>query len=673
MYPLLFTPITINTLQIKNRIAYPALGLLYSYDSLLNDRYYEYFREKAQGGAGLVTVGPVGIDIAGSGMMALSLADDDKIPSFKKLTTIIKSEGAQTFVQLFHAGAYSYSKLTNDVQPIAPSSVYSKYSKQVPREMTLEDIEMVQTAFVKAALRAKEAGFDGIEIIASAGYLITQFLSPITNKRTDHYGGSFENRVRFPREVIEKVRKAVGFDFPLGIRMAGNDFVKGSNTDRETPLFAKVYEDAGVDIINVTGGWHEAKIPQLPMELPRMGYAYLAATIKKAVHVPVMASNRIATPEGAEKILRDSMADMVNLGRVLIADPYWPTKAKEGKTNLIRPCVGCNQGCTDTLFGGMPVGCVVNARAGYEGARNIKKTDTPLRIMVIGAGPGGLEAAVRAKEAGHEVELHEMSTDIGGQLWIAAAPPHKHELLEIIRYYRAMVEHFGIPVFYNTAMTVELIKEKNPDHIIVATGAEALMPPIEGIGLPHVYSAWDILHKDPVLGENVAVIGGGAVGIETALFIANKGTISPEILHFLMFFDAEPVDRLKELITQGTSKVTIIEMLPSIGKDVGRSTRWILNTELEKFGVTVMTSAKVIELTNHDVIFEKENTMQKIPVDNVVIAVGSKPVNSLLGQIEKCGIQYTAIGDCKKIGKINDAIHEGFMAIVNLQKEVVKI
>ena len=672
MFQLLFTPITINSLEIKNRIAYPALGLLYSYDGTLNDRYYEYFREKAKGGAGLVTVGPVGIDIAGSGKIALSLASDDRIPDFAKLARIIKSEGARTFVQLFHAGAYSYSMLTDGVQPIAPSAVYSKYSKQTPREMTLEDIEIVQKAYVDAALRAKEAGFDGVEIIASAGYLITQFLSPITNKRTDKYGGSFENRVRFPKEVIEKVRQAVGKDFPISIRMAGNDFVPGSNTSGETPLFAKVYEEAGVDIINVTGGWHEAKVPQLPMELPRAGYAYLAANIKKAVNVPVMASNRISSPDEAERILRDSMADMVNLGRVLIADPYWPKKAMQGKAKLIRPCVGCNQGCTDTLFSGMPVGCILNARAGYEFERSIVKTSQPLKIMIVGAGPGGLEAAVRAKEAGHEVEIYEKENEIGGQLYIAAAPPNKQELLEIIRYYKAMIEEYSIPVHYNTTVTIDLINKKKPDHVIVATGAEALKPPIKGIDLPHVYSAWDILRDNPKLGRNVAVIGGGAVGIETALFIAHKGTLSPEALHFLMFYDAEPVDRLKELITKGTSTVTIIEMLPSIGKDVGRSTKWIMKVGLEKFGVNVITSAKVTEITDKAVVFSKEHKTVAQEFDNVVIAVGSKPFNPLEHELQKAGIAYTIIGDCKKIGKINDAIHEAFLAIAKLQ-QVAKV
>jgi 2,4-dienoyl-CoA reductase (NADPH2) len=314
----------------------------------------------------LLTVGPVGVDFIGSGAIALSLANDDAIGDFQKLTGIIKDGGARAWIQLFHAGAYSHPMFVEGQQPIAPSAVYSRYSQTTPREMTQADIHQVQDAFVRAAERAKAAGFDGIEILASAGYLITQFLSPRTNQRTDDYGGCFENRVRFPRELIELMRRRLGPEYPLTIRMAGNDFVRDSNTDTETSEFAKVYEQAGVDGINVTGGWHESRVPQLPMHLPRSAFAFLALNIKKAVSIPIIASNRISDPDSAEQIIKDGYADMVNLGRVLIADPQWPLKAFEGKVDEIRPCVGCSQGCTDEVFNGRPVFCVGNARAGFD-------------------------------------------------------------------------------------------------------------------------------------------------------------------------------------------------------------------------------------------------------------------------------------------------------------------
>lgn len=662
MFPHLFSPITINRLEVKNRVAYPALGLLYSYDGKLNDRYYEYFREKARGGAGIVTVGPVGIDLAGSGVIVLSLAGDESIGPFRKLATIIKEAGARAWVQLFHAGAYAFSIILDGEKPVAPSEVYSKYSKEMPKELTIEGIHDIQKRYVDAALRAKEAGFDGVEIIASAGYLITQFLSPLKNLRGDEYGGSFENRVRFPREVIEKVRAAVGPDYPLSVRMAGNDFVPGSNTDLETPLFAKVYEKAGIDLINVTGGWHEARVPQLPMELPRGGYSYLALNIKKEVSVPVMASNRIPRPELAERMIRDGACDMVNLGRVLIADPYWPEKAGAGRENEIRPCVACNQGCTDTIFSAKPVFCIVNPRAGFEGERNVVKAEKPLRVMVVGAGPGGLEAAVTAARAGHSVELYEKGGEIGGQLWIAGAPPHKDELWEIVKYYKTMLDRLSIPVNLNTEVTVDLVRNKKPDRVIVAEGAEPLMPPIEGLDNPRVLSSWKVLAENPALGKRIAVIGGGAVGLETALFLAAKGTLSPEMVHFLMAHEAESPQRIRELMFRGSKQVTVFEMLPKIGKDIGKSTRWVVKTALTRHGVEALTGARVLSVKDGTVVYEVEGARHSREFDNVVVASGSRPVRRLCEALERAGIAHTAVGDCVRPAKINDAIHEGFLA-----------
>ena len=666
MYKYLFSPIRINVLEIKNRIAYPSLGLLYSKDGKLNDRYYSYFAERAGGGAGLVTVGPVGVDFLGSGAIALSLTDDGAISDFRKLTDIIKDGGARAWVQLFHAGAYSHPMFIGGEQPMAPSAVYSRYSQTTPREMTAEDIHQAQENFAQAAVRAREAGFDGIEILASAGYLISQFLSERTNQRTDEYGGSFENRVRFPRELIELLRKRLGTDYPLTIRMAGNDFVRGSNTDMEMPEFARVYERAGVDAINVTGGWHESRVPQLPMHLPRSAFAFLSLNIKKTVSVPIIASNRISDPDSAEQIIRDGFADMVNLGRVLIADPLWPKKASEGKVDEIRPCIGCSQGCTDEVFSGRPVFCVGNARAGFESERQLTISDNPKKVMVVGAGASGLEAAVTAASCGHQVEVFEKDSDIGGQLWVAGAPPHKQEILEFIRYYRAQIKKHQIPLHLNTDVDSDFVRRLNPDYIILAEGAEPSWPQIDGFDDPCVYSAWQVLKDNPPLGKSVAVIGGGSVGLETALFIATKGTLSPETLHFLLTYEAISSDRLRELMFRGSSKVTVFEMLPRIGQDIGKSTRWIVFDNLKRYGVAVRTSTRVTSIGNGNVKFEKEDKVQEIQFDNVILASGAQPVAGLSSDIKKMGIPFATVGDGLRLGKLNDAIHGGFLAAMNI-------
>ena len=666
MYDQLFSPIKINNLEVKNRVVYPALGLMYSLDGTLNDRYYNFFQEKARGGAGIVTVGPVGIDELGSGMLTMLLDSDEAIPSFKKMTGLIQKEGARAWIQLFHAGAYSQPFIIGGKQPMAPSAIFSKYSKTTPKEMTIEDIKGVQKAFIDAGVRAKKAGFDGVEIIGSAGYLITQFLSPLKNHRTDEYGGSFENRVRFPCEIIKQLKIALGPDFPVSIRMAGNDFVEGSNTDSETPEFAKVYEKAGVDLISVTGGWHETKVPQMTTNLPRSAFAYLAHNIKEAVSVPVIAANRINTPETAESTLKDGYADMVSIGRALIADPHWVRKAQSGKRDEIRPCIGCLQGCMDGIMSGNSVSCVSNPLAGYENVRKIQTTESPKKVMVIGAGLAGLEAAVTSKQAGHNVHLYEKNSEIGGQLRIASAPPHKEELMEFMRYYSTMLKVHDIPVHLNSEVTQELIQKENPDHILVAEGAEPLIPAIEGLDDPSVITAWELLQNNLRLGKKVAIIGGGSVGLESALFVAAKGTLTPEALHFLMTYDAETYQRLKELMFTGNSKVTIYEMLPKAGKGVGKSTKWVLMSNLHRYNVDIQTNAKVVSIKNGKVIFEKDDRDQSKQFDNIIIASGSKSVKTMADQLEKMDVPFTAIGDGVKIGQIDNAIHGGFLAALEI-------
>ncbi len=666
-YPQLFSPLGVNRLTLKNRIAYPSLGLLFSYDTKLNHRYYNFYEEIARGGAGIVTVGPVGVDYLGSGFVPLSLASDEVIPDFARAAARIREQGASPWIQLFHAGAYTHPFLINNETPLAPSAIFSKYSKTTPKEMSLKEITTVQTAFAKAAVRAKEAGFDGVEIIGSAGYLITQFLSPLKNQRTDAYGGRFENRVRFPVEIIQMVREGIGKDFPLGVRMAGNDFVEGSTTDETTPRVAQAYERAGADILNVTGGWHESKVPQLPMDLPRGGFSFLAMNIRNAVSIPVMASNRISTPAQAEKIIRNGQADMVNLGRVLIADPFWPQKAEQDRADEIRPCVACSQGCTDEIFNGRPVSCIGNARAGFEGERKIPKAGTPLKVLVAGAGVAGLEAAVTVAMAGHEAHLYDRADHIGGQIPIAAAPPHKSELLEFLRYYKAMVDRHGVCLHLNTEVDDLLLMKEAPDHLMVAQGAAPLTAPIKGIDLSHVISSWEVLKNDPPLGKRVAVIGGGSVGLETAHFVAAKGCLTPETLHFLMTHEALSQERLRHYMFTGTSQVTVFEMLEKAGQDLGKSTKWILMDHLKRHKVEIRTSARVTAIEEGTLRFDHQGQEQTQHFDTIILALGSRPVNTLEASARALDIPCTVVGDSRRIGKINHAVHDGFLAAADLQ------
>ncbi len=665
MFETLFSPIYINQTEIKNRIVYPSMGLLYSLDGKLNDRYFHYYSERAKGGAGIVTVGPVGIDALGLGIAGLSIAEDQAIPSFAKLAKTIQGAGARAWIQLFHGGAYVKPIQIGGQQALAPSTIYSEWSKSHARETTRDDIQNIQEAFVSSAERAKRAGFDGVEIIASAGYLICQFLSPLRNQRTDEYGGSFENRTRFVREIIEKMRLRLGPDYPITIRMAGNDFVPGSNTDLETPEFARVYEKAGIDAINVTGGWHETNVPQMTMSVPQGAFIYLAQTIKNVVSIPVMASNRISEPWLAEKIVRDGWADMVNLGRVLMADPYWPNKAQAGHPEQIAPCVACLQGCMDEIMSIKPVKCMVNARLGFEGERRIARTNRSKRVMVVGAGPAGMEAAFRAAEAGHQVDLYEKADRVGGQLWIAGAPPHKQELRRLIPYYQEMLKLHKVQVFLNTEADIELVKQRSPDYLIAAEGAEAVIPAIDGFDDLRVISAWDLLKNNIPFGKKIAVIGGGAVGLEIAHFIAAKGTITPETLHFLFSNNAESPERLRQLVFQGSKEVTVFEMMSQVGKGVGKSSKWGLLDNLKKHGVKINTRAVVQSFQDGILNFELDGERRSTPFDNIINATGSKSVRKLADALEETGVPFSVIGDSFRPGQITDAIHQAYLAVMD--------
>ena len=661
-FPHLFTPVTIHDIQIRNRIVMPAMHLNYVVNGQISERLIRFYEQRSRGGAGLIIVGGCTIDEWSGGSNMIGLHKDEFIPGLTKLTSACHDHGAKIGAQLYMAGAYVHQAFIGR-QALSSSTHRSKFTREEAKEMSRSEINLVVRHFADSAARAKEAGFDMVEILGSAGYLICQFLSPVINKRKDNYGGSLENRMRFGLEVVKAVRDAVGETFCVGIRVAGNDFVPGSNTNRESREFCKACRNHGVDLINVTGGWHETRVPQITFDLPHGGFAYLARGIREFVDVPVMVSNRINTPHCAEEILQEDLGDLVCMGRGLIADPDLPNKAREGRVEEIRPCVACNQKCFDHVFQLKPVGCMVNAEAGEEFKLEGVGTSSPRRIAVVGGGAAGCELALRLAQWGHGVELFEKEQQLGGQIRWWGEPTGKSDFLGLFRYYRAALTKAGVNVKMGSELHPEDVKDGQYDEVFVATGAVPLIPDIPGANNSNVIHAWDVLKGAAIPGERIVVIGGGAVGLETALFIARKGTLTPEQFHFLMLHDAEEPEVLKELMVKGTKNVTVVEMLPKIGKDFGPSTRWVILKKIRLYGVRVLTQTRLLEIKPNGILCQSEREAVEIPADTVILASGAEAENRLVSELETYLPGHVhVVGDADRPRNAAWAIESGYKA-----------
>ena len=665
-FPNLFSPIIINNMELKNRIVMTAMHLDYTPEGFVTDRLVDFYVTRARGGVGLIIVGGCPIDEQGSMSGMICIDDDRYIPGLKRLTKAIHNDDAKIAAQLYQAGRYVHSSMIGGQKPISASAVRSTFTGETPRALELEEIPGVQDRFAEAAVRAKESGFDAVEILGSAGYLLSQFLSPLTNRREDMYGGTFENRMRFGLETAEKVRNSVGDDYPVIIRLAGNDFMKGGNSNKEARTFAAELEKKGIDLFDITGGWHETRVPQLTMSVPRRAYVYLARGVKSSVSVPVLASNRINDPYIGEEILRNGEADLVTMARALIADPELPNKAAKGRCDLIYHCVACNQGCFDKIFQGQPVTCLVNPRAGIERETEIIPVARGKKILVVGGGPAGMKAACVAAERGHQVTLAEKDKSPGGQLLLNRDIPGRSELVSAATDLCNNLNGLGVKVLTGRKVNAGFIKETAPDVIILATGAKPLMPDIEGIDGKNVITAWELLSGRGKVGDKVVIVGGNAVGLETAIYLARVGTLFPEALHFLAAHRAETWETLETLIDKGDKEVTVVEMLPKYGRDIGISTRWTILAELKRLGVKIITGARAVRVISEGLEVEKGDKKDTLPADSVVIAAGAVSERSLESEIGPLVKEFYVIGDAEEPRKAMDAIREGFLTGLKL-------
>ncbi|MCD7769920.1 MAG: NAD(P)-binding protein [Oscillospiraceae bacterium] len=488
-------PIQVGPLTLKNRILMTAMHTLYSQDGLPTPRFNEFYWRRAEGGAGLVVVGACRFDGKGARASTMSLAEDSCIKPWQAFTKGMRERDCPVAVQLYHAGRYMYNgDVLDPGGAVAPSAVYTPFTKETARAMTLEELHAIIDAWAEGARRAREAGFDAVEISGSAGYLISQFLSPLTNLREDEYGGSFENRCRFPLEVIAAVRKAVGPDYPVLLRYGAHTLVPGAGGSDECRAFAPLAEKAGIDLLDLTGGWHESRTPQLTGEMPRGGLSYLAAGIREDVDIPVAMANRMSDPVQGEKALALGRCDMVAIGRALIAEPDLPRFIMEGRPEKIRHCTSCNQGCLAGTFFDKPIRCLANGMAGREWELKFTPAAEPKNILVIGGGPAGMECALRAARRGHHVTIWEKNDRLGGLMAIFSTMPGRREFADLLTWYRRALAESGVNIELNRQADPESILSGGFDMCVLANGRgyKEKPVPVEPDGVP-VYTVLELL------------------------------------------------------------------------------------------------------------------------------------------------------------------------------------
>lgn len=638
----LFLSEKINNCEIPNRLVVTAMVANYcNTDGSATDKYIAYHEAKAKGGWGLIITEDYAINENAMGYERIAgLWNDEQIESHKKLTDTIHKYDSKIFAQIYHAGRQTCNFVNGGVQPVAPSAIPCPWLRELPRELKKTEIKQIISDFGDTALRAKKAGFDGVEIHAGHGYLLAEFLSPYSNKRIDEYGGCLDNRARIVKEVIENIRSKVGQDFPVIIRFSGDETVEGGRDMSESRVLAKLFEEWGVDGLHVSSGAYGNYNKGIvsTMYIPHAWTVEFANEIKKLVNIPVITANRINDPRMADNILEMGKADFIGMGRGSLADPELPNKAKNGDFTSIRYCIGCLQGCVNKLLEGEEITCLVNPTLGRDLEIDYKKTIEPKKVCVIGGGPGGLEAARAAALKGHNVELYEKRDFLGGQFKAAAYPPCKGELSTYVSWISGELDKLNVNVHLNTKVTKELINEIKADYVIIATGGNPIIPPIKGVNKNHVYTAEDMLLGKIQPGDNIVVAGGGEVGGETAAHLAMQ-----------------------------ERKVTIVEMQSDILNELDATSTLQLKNILNRYRVDIKTNTKVVEILDDGVIVDNGNETFTINADTVVLGLGYRPNNSLVDDLKDLDATVITIGGAVKTSNALVAIREGFDAGISIK------
>ncbi|PXF62812.1 NADPH-dependent 2,4-dienoyl-CoA reductase [Kangiella spongicola] len=653
-YPKLLEPLDLGFTQLKNRVLMGSMHTGLEEEKGGFEKMAEFYAARARGGVALMVTGGISPNFRGRlAPHSSQLSSRRHVKKHKIVTDAVHQAGGKIALQILHAGRYAYHPLS-----VSASKIKAPISPFTPKEMSERMIKKTIKHYARCARLAKEAGYDGVEIMGSEGYLINQFIVTRTNKRTDRWGGSYENRIRFPLEIIKAVKDAVGDDFITIYRLSMIDLVKGGSNWQEVVQLAKEVEKAGVTIINTGIGWHEARVPTITTSVPRRAFTWVTKKLREEVKVPLITSNRINMPEVAEQVLADDCADMVSMARPLLADPDFVVKAENDQRDLINTCIACNQACLDHVFKQKRATCLVNPKACYETELVPQPLNFKKKIAVIGSGPAGLAFSTEAAKRGHEVHLFDKANRIGGQLNIANQIPGKEEFYETLRYFKHLLEETGVNLHLETEATVESLTGDNAkikfDEVIIAAGVTPRTPAIPGIEHEKVLSYIDVLlHKKPV-GEKVAVIGAGGIGFDVSEYLVHEGESAT--LNLDEWLKEWGIDRMYQEegglldeaeFTPPARQVTMLQRKETkMGKGLGKTTGWIHRTSLRHKKVQMVTGVDYKEINDEGLVIEHKSSgkTETLAVDNIVICAGQVPNRTLAEQLEAKGQKVHLIG-----------------------------
>lgn len=671
-YPHLLAPLDLGFTTLPNRVIMGSMhvGLEEVKDGFA--RMAAFYAERAAGGVGLIVTGGIAPNDRGRPMPGgARLTTQAEAEKHKPVTEAVHQAGGKIAMQILHFGRYAYH---GDL--VAPSALQAPINPMKPKALSTEEVAQTIDDFVNCAGLAQYAGYDGVEIMGSEGYLLNEFIAARTNHRDDEWGGSYENRIRFPVEIVRRTRERVGKNFIIIYRLSMLDLVEGGSTLEEVVQLAQAVEAAGATIINTGIGWHEARIPTIATKVPRAAFAWVTQQLKGKVGIPLVATNRINTPEVAEQLLADDFCDMVSMARPFLADPLFVRKAEQGKADEINTCIGCNQACLDHTFGGKITSCLVNPRACHETILNIVPAKSKGRIAVVGAGPAGLSFATTAATGGFDVTLYDAAAEIGGQFNIAKQVPGKEEFFETLRFYARQIELTGVKLKLNTRVSAQDLSAAGFDQVVLATGVTPRLPAIEGIDHPKVCGYLDVLRDKREVGKTVALIGAGGIGFDVAEYLLHSGTSPSQ--DPAKFFAEWGVDTtyakrgglMEAHIEKSPRKVFLLQRKVSkVGDGLGKTTGWIHRTSLKNRHVEMIpgvTYRKVDDAGLHITVGDKE---QIIAADTIVVCAGQDPQRELQAELTTAGVTVHLIGGADKAAELDAkrAIKQGFELAVALQ------